>query len=328
MSAFDLTNQSTRSTKPEMDSIFPRMKLRDETFTFIDGKWVNEVHCQPTFASQRRLLNKKMENEWSIWEENRALWEENQVLRIENRMLWEENKALQYLQTQNKGVQLVYSDAIQQSLQKDHKLSPFFPERHLGFQVSPGNRALQVVRERSSFLEFFQKQNRTVPTIWKDQQAFIVQEENKGASSVQKVTECTTEGAEGEGSLGPTSQEENDAKEESTTPTQNDTKTAPNTEDDNEILQALQDLYQILQVFLKEKCLPDDRESLHALQEEKKFFQEEYKKLKLQLNNVKNTVSDITTQMEVLEKELIAITFPIYEEEGKNVANEYQAGEI
>ncbi|XP_015707246.1 spermatid-associated protein [Coturnix japonica] len=325
MSAFDLTNQSTRGTRPEMDCVFPRMKLRDETFTFIDGKWVNEVHCQPTFASQRRLLNKKTENEWSIWEENRALWEENQVLRIENRMLWEENKALQYLQTQNKGVQLVYSDIIQQSLQKD-KLSSFFPERHLGFQVSPSNKALQLVRERSSFLEFFHKQNRTVPSIWKDQPTFIVQEENKGASSVQKVTECTT--AAGEGSPGTSSQEEHDAKEESTTPTQNDTKIAPTAEDDNEILQALHDLYQILQVFLKEKCLADDRDSLHALQDEKKFFQEEYKKLKLQLNNVKNTVSDITTQLEMLEKELIAITFPIYEEEGKNMANEFQLGEI
>uniref|UniRef100_A0A669R8A2 Uncharacterized protein n=1 Tax=Phasianus colchicus TaxID=9054 RepID=A0A669R8A2_PHACC len=302
MSDFDLTNQSTRCIKPEMDCVFPRMKLRDETFTFIDGKWVNEVHCQPTFAPQRRLLSKKSENEWSIWEENRALWEENQVLRIENRMLWEENKALQYLQSQNKGVQLVYSDAIQQSLQKDHKLSPFFPERHLGFQ------------------------NRTVSSIWKDQQAITVHEENKGDSTVQKATECTT--AVGEGSLGPTSQEEHDAKEESTTPTQNDTETAPSTEDDNEILQALQDLYQILQVFLKEKCLPDDRESLHTLQDEKKFFQEEYKKLKLQLNNVKNTVSDITTQMEMLEKELIAITFPIYEEAGKNTENEHQLGEM
>lgn len=326
MSAFDLTKQSTRCTKPEMDCVFPRMKVRDETFTFIDGKWVNEVHCQPTFAPQRRLLSKKTENEWSIWEENRALWEENQVLRIENRMLWEENKALQYLQSQNKGVQLVYSDTIQQSLQKDHKLSPFFPERHLGFQVSPGNKALQLVRERSSVLEFFHRQNRTVPTIWKDQQAIVVHEENKGASSVQKDAENTT--AAGEGSLGPTCQEEHDAKEESTTPTQNDTKIAPSTEDDNEILQALQDLYQILRVFLKEKCLSDDRESLHALQDESKFFQEEYKKLKLQLNNVKNTVSDITTQMEMLEKELIAITFPIYEEAGKNMANEYQLGEM
>lgn len=326
MSAFDLTKQSTRCTKPEMDCVFPRMKVRDETFTFIDGKWVNEVHCQPTFVPQRRLLSKKTENEWSIWEENRALWEENQVLRIENRMLWEENKALQYLQSQNKGVQLVYSDTIQQSLQKDHKLSPFFSERHLGFQVSPGNKALQLVRERSSVLEFFHRQNRTVPTIWKDQQAIVVHEENKGASSVQKDTENTT--AAGEGSLGPTCQEEHDAKEESTTPTQNDTKIAPSTEDDNEILQALQDLYQILRVFLKEKCLSDDRESLHALQDESKFFQEEYKKLKLQLNNVKNTVSDITTQMEMLEKELIAITFPIYEEAGKNMANEYQLGEM
>ncbi|XP_021231412.1 spermatid-associated protein [Numida meleagris] len=326
MSAFDLTNQSTQCTKPEMDYVFPQMKLRDETFTFIDGKWVNEMHCQPTFAPQRRLFSKKTENEWTIWEENRALWEENQVLRIENRMLWEENKALQYLQSQNKGVQLVYSDTIQQSLQKDHKLSPFFPERYLGFQVSPGNKALQLIGERNRVLKFFHQQNRTVPTIWKDQQAIVERDENKGDSPVQKATKYST--AAGEGSLGPSSQQEHDAKEESTTPTENDTKTAPSTQDDNEILQALHDLYHILQVFLKEKCLPDDRESLHTLQDDRKFFQEEYKKLKLHLNNVKNTVSDITTQMEMLEKELITITFPIYEEAGKNMASECQLGEM
>ncbi|OXB57965.1 hypothetical protein ASZ78_004287 [Callipepla squamata] len=333
MSTFNLTNRNTQRTKPKMDFVSPWMKLGDETFTFIDGKWVNEIHCQPTFAPQRRLFSKKAENEWSIWEENRALWEENRVLReenrilqMENRMLWEENKALEYLQSQNKDVQLVYSDTIQQSLQKDEKLSLFFPERHLGFQDSPGNRSLQLIGERNRVLEFFHQQNRTIPTIWNDQQAIIVHEEIKGSSSVHKSTDCTT--AAGEGNLGSTSQQEHDAKEESTMPTQNDTKNTPNTQDDNEFLQALHDLYQILQVFLEEECILGEGESLHALQDERKFFQEEYKKLKLQLNNVKNTVSDITAQMEMLEKELITITFPIYREAGKNVVNEYHLGEM
>ncbi|NXK52955.1 SPERT protein, partial [Chauna torquata] len=326
MSAFDLTNQSMQCTKPEIDCAVPRMKLMDETFVFIDGKWVNEMYCQPPFAPQLKLFSKKAQNEWSIWEENRALWEENQVLRIENRMLWEENKALQCLQSQNKAVQVIYNDAIQQNLQKDNKLFPFFQERNLGLQVSPGNKALQAVREKNRVLEVFQQENKTVPTIWKDQKAIVVHEESKDASSVQKDTETIT--AEEEGNLGPAPQQEHEAKAESTTPTQNETKTAPSTQDGYEILQALYNLYQILQVFLRENRLPGDREGLHALHDDRKFFQEEYKKLKLQLNAVKNTVSAITAQMEMLEKELISITFPMYEEAGQKPANEYQLGDM
>ncbi|NXI68719.1 SPERT protein, partial [Anseranas semipalmata] len=325
MSAFDPTNQSMQDTKPEIDYVIPRMKLRDETFVFIDGKWVNEMYCQPPVAPQRKLFSRKTQNEWSIWEENRALWEENQVLRIENRMLWEENNALQCLQSQNKAIQVIYNDAIQQSLQKD-KLFPFFQERNLGFQVSPGNKALQVVREKNRVLEVFQQENKTAPPIWKGQKAIVVHEENKDASSVQKDAEVTT--AAEEGNLDPPPQQEHEAKAESTTPTQNETKAALSTQDDHEILQALHDLYHILQVFLRENRLPGDREGLHTLHDDRKFFQEEYKKLKLQLNAVKNTVSDITAQMEMLEKELIAITFPIYEEAGQKLANEYQLGEM
>ncbi|NXC46225.1 SPERT protein, partial [Penelope pileata] len=326
MSAFDLTNQGMQGTKPEMDYVFPRMKVRDETFVFIDGKWVNEMYCQPSFAPQWKLFSKKAQNDWSIWEENRVLWEENQALRIENRMLREENKALQCLQPQNKTVQLVYSDVIQQSLLKDRKLSSLFPERNLGLQVTPSNMALQVVGERHKVLDVFRQQNKTVPSIWQDQQAIIVHEEKRGVSSVQKATTDTV--AAGEGNPGPTSQQEHEAKEESTMPAQNDTKSPPSTHDDNEILQALHDLYKILQVFLRENRLPGDTESLHTLHDENKFFQEEYMKLKQQLNAVKNTVSDITTQMEVLEKELIAITFPMYNEAEKKMANEHQLGEM
>ena len=59
MSTFNLTNQSMQCTEPEVGYIAPRMKLRDEMFVFIDGKWVNEIYCQPPFSSHQKLFSKK-----------------------------------------------------------------------------------------------------------------------------------------------------------------------------------------------------------------------------------------------------------------------------
>ncbi|NXQ96412.1 SPERT protein, partial [Sagittarius serpentarius] len=328
MSAFDLTNQSMQCTEPEMiDCIAPRMKLRDEMFVFIDGKWVNEIYCQPPLASHRKLFSKKAQSEWSIWEENRALWEENQVLRMENRMLWEENKALQCLQSQNKAVQVIYADALQQSLQKENKPFPFFQERNIGFQVSPGNKGLQAVQEKNRVLEDFQQEGKTVPIICKDQKAITVHEESKDAGSdLQKDTDTIT--AVEEGNPGPAPQQEGEAKKKSTAPSQNKIKSAPSTQGEYEILWALQDLYELLHVFLKVNHLPGERQGCHLLYDVNRSFQEDYNKLKLQLNAVKNTVSDITAQMEMLEKELIAITSPVYEAAGQKLATERQLGEM
>uniref|UniRef100_A0A8C8AUT3 Spermatid-associated protein n=1 Tax=Otus sunia TaxID=257818 RepID=A0A8C8AUT3_9STRI len=327
MSAFNLTNQSMQRIKPEMDFIAPRMKLRDEMFVFIDGKWVNEISCQPPFASHRKLFSKKVENEWSIWEENRALWEENQVLRIENRMLWEENKALQCLQSQNKAVQVIYTDTLKQSPQKENKLFPFFQERNIGFQVSPGNKALQEVQKKNRVSEDFQQEIKTVPTICKDQKSVTNHEESKDASSdLQKDTDTIT--AVEEGNPGPAPQQELEAGKESTTPTQNKIKYASSMHSEHEILQALQDLYELLHFFLKVNNLLGEKQGCHILCDVNRPLQEECNKLKLQLNAVKNTVSDIMAQMEMLEKELIAITSLMYEEAGQKLATEYQLGEM
>lgn len=151
MSAFDLMNQSLQCTEPEVDCITPLMKLRDEVFVFIDGKWVNEIYCQPPFASGWKPFSKKAQNEWSIWEENRALWEENQVLWIENRMLWEENKALQCLQSQNEAVPVIYTDTVQESFQKEKKPFPFFPgeEKRLSGQPRPQSSPGRQGKEQS-----------------------------------------------------------------------------------------------------------------------------------------------------------------------------------
>ncbi|KFV39397.1 Spermatid-associated protein [Tyto alba] len=321
MSAFDLMNQNMQCIEPEIDSIAPRIKLRDEMFAFVDGKWVNEIYCQPPFIPHHKLFSKKAQNEWNIWEQNRALWEENQVLWIENRMLLEENKALQCVQSQNKAVQVIYTDAPQQILQKENKPFPFFQERNIGFQVSPANRALQKVQEINRAFADFQQENKTVPIIWKDQNSTTDHEESKDDSSDVQDTDVIT--AVEEGNPGPDPQQEHETKT-STTPTQNKIKSAPSTQGEREILRALQDLYKLLHIFLKVNNLLGEKQGCHILYDVNRPFQEEYNKLKLQMNAVKNTVSDITAQMEMLEKELNAITSPVYEEAGQ----EHQLGEM
>ncbi|NWX46981.1 SPERT protein, partial [Steatornis caripensis] len=325
MSAFDLTNQSMQRTEPETDYITPRMKLRDETFVFVDGKWVNEIYCQPPFASHLKLFSGKAQKEWSIWEENRALWEENQILRIKTRMLWEENQALQRLQSQNEVVQVIYPDAIQQSLQKEEKPFPFIQEMNVGFLVSPGNKALQEVQEKNTVFEDFQQENETVPMICKDLEVITVHEErNDTSSDLQEDTAAIAAVEEGNPSSGP--QHEPEAKKKITTPAPDNIKSAPSTQGESEILQALHDLYKVLHVFLKVNRVLEEKESCHILYDVNRSFQEDYNKLKLQLNAVKNTMSDITAQMEMLEKELVAITFPTYEEAGQKLTAEIQLG--
>ncbi|NXT48262.1 SPERT protein, partial [Pluvianellus socialis] len=325
MSAFDLSNQSMQCTEPEIEYIAPRMKVRDDMFVFIDGKWVNEIYCQPPVASHRKLFSKKAQNEWSIWEENRALWEENQVLRFENRMLWEENKSLQCLQ--NRAVQVIYTDAIQESLQKENKSFPFFQERNVAFHVSPGNKALQAVQENNRVLQDFQQEKKTVPIIWKDRKAITVHEESKDASS-DLLQDTDTITAVGEGNTGQDSPQEHEVKEKSTTPTQKKIKSTSSLQGEYEILWGLQDLYHLLHIFLKENHLLGEEQGCHILYNVNRSFEEDYNELKLQLNAVRNTVSDIRAQLEMLEKELITITSPMYEEAGEKLATDHQLGEM
>ncbi|RMC07122.1 hypothetical protein DUI87_16578 [Hirundo rustica rustica] len=73
---------------------------------------------------------------------------------------------------------------------------------------------------------------------------------------------------------------------------------------------------------------PGEKQCCHNLHDVNRSFQEDYNKLKLQLNAVKNTVSDITAQMDMLEKEIIAITSPMYEEAGQKLATEHQLGDM
>ncbi|KAL2310862.1 hypothetical protein Nmel_002540 [Mimus melanotis] len=327
MSAFDQRSQSMQHTEPETDYITPWVKPRGEMFVFIDGKWVNNIFSQPPFPSRHKLFSKKAQNEWSIWEENRALWQENQVLWIKNRMLWEENKALQYLRSQNKSVQVIYTDAIQQSLKNKNKPFPFFQERNRGFQFSPGNKDLQAVQENNKIFEDFQQENKALPVTWKGQEAITVHEESKDASSdLQKNTD--TMAAVEKGNPGPVPQHKHEGKRKSTCPTQNKTESAPRMPGEHEIFRVVQDLRELLHTFLKMNHPPGEKQCCHNLYDVNRSFQEDYNDLKLQLNAVKNTVSDIRAQMDMLEKEIIAITSPVYEAAGQKQATEHQLGDM
>ncbi|NXW67859.1 SPERT protein, partial [Hirundo rustica] len=327
MSAFDQRNQSMQHIEPETDCITSQVKPRGEVFVSIDGKWVNDIYCQPPFPSRQKLFSKEAQNEWSTWEENRALWQENQILWIKNRMLWEENKALQYLQSPNKSVQVTYTDAIQQSVKRKNKPLPLFHERSMGFQFSLGSKALQAVQEKYKIFQDFQQENKVLPVTWKDQKAITVHEESKDASSdLQRNTD--TIAAVEKGNPGPVPQQKHEGKKKSTTPTQNKMESAPNMPGEHEILQVLQHLHELLHTFLKMSHPPGEKQCCHNLHDVNRSFQEDYNKLKLQLNAVKNTVSDITAQMDMLEKEIIAITSPMYEEAGQKLATEHQLGDM
>ncbi|NXO68114.1 SPERT protein, partial [Phainopepla nitens] len=329
MSAFDQRNQSVQHTEPETDYITPWVKPKGDMFVFIDGKWVNDIYCQPHFSSHQKLLSKKAQKEWSIWEENRALWQENQVLWIKNRMLWEENKGLQYLRSQDKSAQVIYTDAIQQSLKNKNKPFPLFQERNTGLQFSPNktNKALQAVQEKSKIFEDFQQENKALSVTWKGQKVITVHEESKDASSdLQENTGAIT--AVEKGSPGPVLQQRHEGKGKSTTPTQNKIESAPSMPGEHDILRVLQDLCELLHTLLKINHPPGEKQRCHNPYDGNRSFQEDYNKLKLQLNAVKNTVSDITAQMDMLEKEIIAITSPVYEEAGQKLTTEYQLGDM
>ncbi|NXO18622.1 SPERT protein, partial [Oriolus oriolus] len=323
MSASDLRNQSMQGTEPETEHSIPQVKPRGEMFVFINGKWLKDIYCQPPLPSHQKLFSKKAQNEWSIWEENRALWWENQVLWIKNRMLLEENKALQFLQSQNKSVQVIYTDAIQQSLKNKNKPFPLFQERNTGFLLSPGNKALQAVQEKNKISEDFQQGNETVP----GQKAITVHEEIKDArSALQKNTDTIT--AVEKGNPGPVPQQKHEGKKKSTTPTQNKIESALSMQGEHEILCVLQDLHELLHTFLKMNHPLGEKQCCHNLCDVNRSFQEDYNKLKLQLNALKSTVSDITAQMDMLQKEIIAITSPVYEDTGQKLAVEHQLGDM
>ncbi|XP_032645894.1 protein chibby homolog 2 [Chelonoidis abingdonii] len=298
-------NHQMQRVEPDMDYIPPRVKLSDETFVFVDGKWVSETYNRPPFASQQKHYNKKMQNDWTLWEENKALWEENKALRIENKALREENKTLQCLRTQNKAIQVIYDETLQQVLQ-ENKPFPIFRGRNIGFQASQENKSLQVVREKNMALQVLREETQAVPVFQKETEATPIKEESKDDSKANPIQDESKAGS----ALQKKSNSVQDIWEESkTVPVQEENKAAPGIQEENVVLQAVQKLNQTLQALLKEnQTLLEEKKAIQVLREENKVFWEENNKLKLQLTVVKCTVSEIMARMEILQKELNALS--------------------
>ncbi|KYO24004.1 protein chibby homolog 2 [Alligator mississippiensis] len=305
--------------EPDEDYIPPRVKLSDDTFIFVDGKWVNEACHQPPFPSHQKHFFKKTQNEWTLWEENKALWKENKALRIENKTLREENKALQCLRTQNKAIQVIYDETLQQVLQKENKPFPIFRDRAIGSQVNRDNMALQVVRDKNRALQVFQKENKAIPIFRKENKDAPIQEKSKeGGSDFQEESKAAP--ATDEDMVGPALQKDSEAveeiREESTAdPVQKGNHIASAIQEENVALQAILNLNQILQTHLKENfSILEEKKNIQVLQEETKRFQEENNKLKLQLAVVKGTMSEVMAHMEMLQKELSDLSATKYDE--------------
>ncbi|XP_042316694.1 protein chibby homolog 2 [Sceloporus undulatus] len=295
-----------------MDCIPPRVKLSDDTFIFLDGKWVNETCIQSAFPSsaeaQKKHVNKKMHNDWTLWEENKALWEENKALRVENRALREENKALQYLRMENKGIQVIYDESLQQILQQENKPLVALPLIE-GLQNSKENKAIQLIQgekkalqlflEKNLPLKVFSQERKLTPVLKKedslDQETKknIVQEANNkpaSADAVRIVQEI---------------QEENSAmtgKERQ--------QTSLSLLDENEILEAVQKLNQTVLFLLRENhVLMEEKQALQTVQGGNKILWEENNTLKLQQKAIKGALSKIIAQMGLLQEELNSFAF-------------------
>lgn len=298
-----------------MDYIPPRVKLSDDTFVFLDGKWVNETYVQSALSSsteaQQKHTHKKMHNDWTLWEENKALWDENKALRVENRALREENKTLQCLRMENKGIQVIYDD----SLQQDSKLLTAFPaigRLHESMEskalqiIREENKAIQVFREKPAALKVLAAEKKPAPALQKDKhaaQAFgnenALAQENNAAVTVLETSKIALaqvvkdiQGIQEESSSMSSAQE---ITEKSLQPLE-----------ENEAFQAVVKLKQTVLSLLREnQALLEEKQGFQKnVQGESKALWEENNKLKLQQNTVKVAIGKIATQLEELQQEL------------------------
>ncbi|KAL8186677.1 UNVERIFIED_CONTAM: hypothetical protein K2H54_004656 [Gekko kuhli] len=319
-------NANQSCLKVKMDYIPPRVKLSDDTFVFLDGKWVNESYIQSGFSSSPENLQKhtgrKIRSDWTLWEENKALWEENKVLRMENRALREENKALQCLRMENKGIQVIYDESLQQVLQQDKKTLESLP--NLGLPISIENKALQVLREENKALQVFQENNvafkifpdKVFPEKKKPIPIPVLQKEKLPAQLLGKE-----EPAVPETSKAVTAQEDStkatlpqavkaspEIQEESRTlPVLEKSKIPVSLLEDNEAFLTVQKLKKVL--LSLNQALLEEKETFHTLQGENKTLWEENNKLQQQHRATKGAVSKALAQMEALQQELKAIAF-------------------
>ncbi|XP_060096753.1 protein chibby homolog 2 [Heteronotia binoei] len=321
-----------------MDYIPPRVKLSEDTFVFLDGKWVNETYIQSAFSSSPENLqkhtSKKICNDWTLWEENKALWEENKALRMENRALREENKALQCLRMENKGIQVIYDESLQQVLQQDKALEGL---PNLGLPNSIENKALQVLREENKALQVFRENNvalkifpdkvfpekKSIPVPVLQKEKLTVQllgKEDPAVPETSKVVTVQENSAKVTlpQAIKPVSEIPEDSR---TLPVLERSKTPVSLLEENEAFLAVQKLNQIVLSLLREnQALLEEKRSFHTLQGGNKILWEENNKLKLQHSALKGAINKIVAQIDALQQELNTLVFlPEAETETKRV---------
>ncbi|XP_028584741.2 protein chibby homolog 2 [Podarcis muralis] len=299
----------------KMDYIPPRVKLSDDTFIFIDGKWVNETYIQSALSSateaRQKHSGKKMHNDWTLWEENKALWEENKALRVENRALRDENKALQSLRMENKGIQVIYDESLQQVLQKENHPLAALPII-AGLKDSMGEKALQVFRDEKKALQIFREKNMALKVYPEEKKpAPFLQEKQPAQSSANEFTPAQETskivGQEASNTTAPAEAAEavQESQGERRVLSVQERNKALLPLKENEALEVVQKLNETVLWLLRENhALLEEKQDLQTIQGGNKMLWEENKKLKLQQKAIKVAISKIIAQMDLLHEEL------------------------
>ncbi|XP_033004353.1 spermatid-associated protein [Lacerta agilis] len=298
-----------------MDYIPPRVKLSDDTFIFIDGKWVNETYIQSALSSateaRQKHSGKKMHNDWTLWEENKALWEENKALRVENRALRDENKALQSLRMENKGIQVIYDESLQQVLQKENHPLAALPII-AGLKDGMGEKALQVFRDEKKALQIFREKNMALKVFPEEKKpAPFLQEKQPAQSSAneftpaQETTKIVSQEASNTTAPAEAAEAVQEAQGERRVLSVQERNKALLPLKENEALEVVQKLNETVLWLLRENhALLEEKQDLQTIQGGNKILWEENKKLKLQQKAIKVAISKIIAQMDLLHEEL------------------------
>ncbi|XP_062832019.1 protein chibby homolog 2 isoform X2 [Anolis carolinensis] len=258
-----------------------------------------------------------MHSDLTLWEENKALWEENKALRVENRTLREENKVLQCLRTQNKGIQVIYDESLQQMLQQENK--PLVAlSRKAGLQGGKENKALQFIQEEKKALQIFREKilalkvfpeegKKLTPVLQKEKQSDLLLEKEP----LEQETDNTSASAE------PAKAEPENQEDNSATSGKEMQPTSLSLLEENEVLEAVQKLNQMILFLIRENhTLLEEKQVLQTIEGGNKMLWEENNKLKLQQKTIKDALSNIIAQMGLLQETLN--TFDFTESQSEN----------
>uniref|UniRef100_A0A2K5DKU2 Protein chibby homolog 2 n=1 Tax=Aotus nancymaae TaxID=37293 RepID=A0A2K5DKU2_AOTNA len=316
----------------ELDYNPPRVQLSDEMFVFQDGRWVNEncrlqsPYFSPSASFHHKLHQKRLAKDCVLQEENKSVREETKTLREETRtlLLLKENKLLQVFWEEHKASRgREESRAPSPLLQKNSASPEGVKKDHAALQGPCGKEdsTLQPLREENRVLQQLLEQRRTYWAQAED--AAAPAEESKPAASpheephspglLQDQVSClSSHFEEPKGPLA--TQEDSRMVGNMSGPSgDEDAKAGPGLPNDCQPLQLLREMSQALQALREENpLLQEENRALQALWEERRGFLEENKalwennKLKLQLKLVTDTVTGVTTRMEMLIEELYA----------------------